>query len=335
MANEPVQLTPAQIAFLEKTIHGFSLKIGEWKITPAGHAGSDRQFFRVKSRKTHETFVLVVWDSSDLDWDRFLSIQRDLSPVMGFLPKLFAHDAGHGLILEEDLSNLTVKKYCLDPRNTKKGKEQVYRDVIDALAQWQSFDVSKSSAISAREMDKEMFLWESQYFADHCVKEYFGCDHVLTNAWEKERLELALCAASFPKVCIHRDFQSENIILCKSEVRFVDYQGARLGPAGYDLSSLLFDPYVPFLSSAVIDGLFNYYTSITGTEVTAPMFRICAIQRLMQALGAYGRLSIHKGKTWYKEYIPVALKRLLHVLEQEKEFSAITGVVCCCVKTIQ
>ncbi len=330
MKLETLQLTPAQIAFLENHISGFTAKHGGWKITHAGYAGSDRQFFRVKSIPDKRSFVLIVWDSSDHDWERFLSVQRDMSECLSYLPKVFAFDAGHGLILEEDLGAMTVKRYCLNKKNTNKSKEKVYRNIIDALVQWQSYDPSNSVIIQSREMDKEMFLWESQYFADHCVKEFFGCDSVLPDQWEKERLELALQAASFPKVCIHRDFQSENILLCKSNVRFVDFQGARLGPAGYDLASLLFDPYVPFLTTPQVTKLFSYYSSTSRSDLTTPMFRICAIQRLMQALGAYGKLSIHKGKIWYKEYIPVALLRLLKILEQQKDFPAITKVVQCC-----
>jgi aminoglycoside/choline kinase family phosphotransferase len=317
-------LTPAQTGFLSAHVAGFDP--GTWAIAPAGHAGSDRQFFRVKS-PARESYVLVVWDSKDHDWDRFLTIQRDVSPKLPFLPHIVAADAGRGLILEEDLGAMTLKKKCLRVSTTKKKIESLYRAVLDALVQWQKLDGGTSKVINSREMDREMFLWESQYFATHCVSEYFGCDKLLTDTWEKERLQIALSAASFPKVSIHRDFQSENILLHKSKVRFVDFQGARLGPAAYDVASLLYDPYIPLLSREMSDRLFRYYGTIAPFDVTEHSFRICAIQRLMQALGAYGKLSIHKGKDWYRAHIPVALKRLENVVGQGRDFPVLRGIV--------
>jgi hypothetical protein len=50
----------------------------------------------------------------------------------------------------------------------------------------------------------------------------------------------------------------------------------------------------------------------------------------MQACGAYGNLSIHKGKTRYREFMPVALDRLKNVMERLPEYPAIRKVVDSC-----
>jgi aminoglycoside/choline kinase family phosphotransferase len=165
--HDTILLTPAQAGFLTGHIPGFSP--ASWSVTPAGRAGSDRVFFRVKSSRTHETYVLIVWDSNDNDWDRFLTIQRDVSPKVPFLPRIFASDNSHGLILEEDLGTTTLKRRCLRPSMTKKKIEAVYRTVLDALVLWQEIDEGASAVIASRRMDREMFLWESDYFAQHCV----------------------------------------------------------------------------------------------------------------------------------------------------------------------
>ena len=39
-------------------------------------------------------------------------------------------------------------------------------------------------------------------------------------------------------------------------------------------------------------------------------FHLCAAQRLMQALGAYGNLSQNLGKPQFKQHIPAAVKNL-------------------------
>ena len=47
-----------------------------------------------------------------------------------------------------------------------------------------------------------------------------------------------------PRVLVHRDFQSQNIIIRNSYAYLIDFQGMRPGLAEYDLASLLYDPYV-------------------------------------------------------------------------------------------
>jgi N-acetylmuramate 1-kinase len=330
LSHEIPRLTPAQTGFLTKHIPGYNP--GSWAISAAGRAGSDRQFFRIRSAKYGDAYILIVWDSMDSDWNRFLTIQRDISTRVGFLPRIFAIDDGHGLILEEDLGATTLKKRCLGASMTKKKMEALYMTVLDALVQWQKLDGGASQVIDSRTMDREMFLWESDYFAQHCVRDYFGCDGMLTDRWEKERLAIALSAAALPQVCIHRDFQSENIMLHKGGIRFVDFQGARLGPAEYDVASLLYDPYVPSLTHETSIRLFTYYSSVAPHNVSTRSLRICAMQRLMQALGAYGKLSIHKGKDWYRTYIPVALQRLSDVVGHRGDCPVLRGIVQACIK---
>lgn len=310
MAHERIKLTPAQTEFLTKSISLFGPDT--FTLAAAGRAGSDRKFIRIRSRKTKESYIVIIWDSSDHDWNRFISIQRDVSQYCPFLPKIFASDDGHGLILEEDLGAVTLKKYCTSAAAAS--VEAVYKKVLDALARWQQLRPEVSAVIASRDMDSEMFLWESEYFSVHCVREYFGLDRCISSEWEKERVQIAAEAAAFPKVCIHRDFQSENIMLYNKKVRFVDFQGARRGPAGYDVASLLYDPYVPSLTPALASRLFSYYRSVSSMDATPHSLRICAVQRLMQALGAYGNLSIHKGKEWYSAYIPIALRRLKGII---------------------
>jgi len=319
-------LTPAQIQFLEKNVPEF--RSAGWIVSPAGYAGSDRRFLRItKKGEDGISLILVLWDSRDSDWERFLTIQKELHSVIPFLPGLFAYDEVHGLILEEDLGDTTLKSFSPAPQGEL---DRMYRSVLDALIQWQKIPMITSAVIASRSMDLEVFLWESRYFAQHCITEFFGCDLLLTKEWEEERMQIALEASAFPKVYIHRDFQSENILFHHHAVRFVDFQGARLGPAGYDVASLLFDPYVQQLENGLSDTLFEYYQSKTGHAISVDAFHICSLQRLMQALGAYGNLSIHKGKERYRQFIPVAIDRCMKVLEKLRRFPSLQTILHAC-----
>lgn len=316
-------MTSAQTDFLKFTLKEFDLS--EWKVELAGQAASTRRFFRLSRLK--ESYILVEWDSADEDWPRFLGIEAEVSSVVPFLPKIYASDPKAGLILEEDLGEVTLKQFCEDSADNIPVIENMYKEVIDTMYAWQRLDTDVSSIITSRAMDKEVFLWESGYFARHCVAEFFKKPALLTPQWEEERVRMAIHAGSLDKTFTHRDFQSENILVHNKKIRFVDFQGARLGPPHYDAASLLYDPYVNLLNDNTFKILFEYYLAKKDNLTKKDEFYICAAQRLMQALGAYGNLSINKGKSRYSQFIPVALQRLSSVFERLPRYPAMAKVV--------
>src|SRR5216110_1908462 len=110
------------------------------------------------------------------------------------------------------------------------------------------------------EFNAALYRWEQKYFFDNCLARYFRID-------ESKRKELAVLPqlreipkhlASLPRVLVHRDFQSQNIIIQNGQANLIDFQGMRPGLAEYDLASLLFDPYVE-LSAAERSELIDYY----------------------------------------------------------------------------
>ena len=92
----------------------------------------------------------------------------------------------------------------------------------------------------------------------------------------------------------------------------------RPGLAEYDLASLLFDPYVR-LSAVEREELWSYYRGRRGLQSATEMpetLRLCAMQRLMQALGAYGFLGLVKGNRQFIGHIPAALNSLCKVVAE-------------------
>jgi aminoglycoside/choline kinase family phosphotransferase len=112
---------------------------------------------------------------------------------------------------------------------------------------------------------------------------------------------------------VHRDFQSQNILVRNGQAYLIDFQGMRPGLAHYDLASLLFDPYVD-LSSAERDELLAYYCGENPSPDFLDTLRLCAMQRLMQALGAYGFLGLVKDHKHFLQYIPKAVRSLREVV---------------------
>lgn len=119
---------------------------------------------------------------------------------------------------------------------------------------------------------------------------------------------------------LHRDFQSRNILVNGDGIGIVDFQGGRLGPLGYDLASLLLDPYAR-LPGEILEPLVPAYLDelarlgvLVDRGPFLEGFRILAIMRTLQALGAYAHLGGVKGRTWFLGHIPAAAANLDYLL---------------------
>lgn len=328
--HSTINLTIDQINFCKQSITNFD--IDNWTISIAGNAGSDRTFVRLMNcENNNESNILVQWNSRDEDWDRFLTINEEFSSFSPILPQIYATDARSGLILEEDCGAATIYSLC-NKKSTAPDITEIYKKVLDSLILWHTIPFKYKSIIAKRRLDEVMLLWETDYFALHCVSEYFHLDTLLTKEWEEERQSLAADVSALPLVCLHRDFQSENVLLHNNAVKFVDYQGARLGPAEYDVASLLFDPYASYLNAKMRYSLLDYYRQKRGIVLKKHAFHLAALQRLAQALGAYGNLYLNKGKLRYKEFIPVALRLLSGILETEEAYPVFRYIVRQCLE---
>jgi len=167
--------------------------------------------------------------------------------------------------------------------------------------------------------DEALYAWEQDYFLTHFVEGHLGqrrSDPRYKAAHESLE-DLRKRLAKEPRCLVHRDFQSQNVMLRDGAAWLVDYQGLRPGLAEYDLASLLFDPYVKF-ENAEREELLAYYADHRDEDLITlrERFYLCAAQRLMQALGAYGNLSRNQGKPHFKQHIPAAVANLRHVCAQ-------------------
>jgi N-acetylmuramate 1-kinase len=173
---------------------------------------------------------------------------------------------------------------------------------------------------------ESLYRWEQNYCLENCFGLYF---QVSAGELRKLRehaafISLAKRLASRRRVLVHRDFQSQNIIIWGDQAYLIDFQGLRPGLPQYDLASLLYDPYVE-LTPQERAHLLAYYFSRNSHGLEFPEFeRIyldCGIQRLMQALGAYGAIGILRGKQEFLRHIQPAIKSLIEVASVAENFS--------------
>jgi hypothetical protein len=166
-----------------------------------------------------------------------------------------------------------------------------------------------------------MRKYEADYFREAFLYHYLG----LKREWpelEPPFVHLAQTASRADNnLFLHRDFQSRNIMVSKEKIGIIDWQGGRLGPLGYDLASLLIDPYAG-LSSGQRHQIYHGYLDLVkahNNEWVGPFersFPYLAIQRNLQILGAFSYLATMMHKKHFEAYIPAALKTLHELLYQ-------------------
>jgi len=105
----------------------------------------------------------------------------------------------------------------------------------------------------------------------------------------------------------------------------------RPGLAEYDLASLLFDPYVE-LSDAERSELISYYRQKQTDNGTVDRqfdntLELCAMQRLMQALGAYGFLGLVRGYEHFLRYVPRAMRSLREIVAKIDDLKPIASLL--------
>ena len=136
--------------------------------------------------------------------------------------------------------------------------------------------------------DAVVYGWEHDLFEHQLVRGRHGLEGI--GGAVREDLEtVSRRLAGVPHVVVHRDLQSSNILFRGNRIALIDFQGMRLGPAAYDLASLLCDPYVA-LDDSARSLLLRRYATLSDDARVLDVFSWAAVQRLLQALGAYARL---------------------------------------------
>ncbi len=317
----------------ESDMPGFSGKDGKWLI---GTGGSDRKYYRV--RYDEKSAVLMQCIDGDPNFQRHIEYTHFFRKYSIPVPELIRLESDKMRATFQDLGDLSLYSWLKCPRE-KEHIARIYRHVIDILILIHTEateHVSECPLLQNRVFDYEHLRWETDYFMKRFVKGIGKKRVEDPSALEDEFHRLASKVDSFPKTIIHRDFQSQNIMITKGENPYVvDYQGARIGPPAYDVVSILWDPYYR-LDSAMREQLIMYYISETrrrsGEEFSERDFREtllpCGLQRHMQALGAYGFLSTVKGKKYFLKYIPEGIRLLQEDIPPLKdEYPALYGLI--------
>jgi len=277
-------------------------------LEPIKRGASGRTIVRVKT-PVHEPFIGIHWTDEREDNSQFIPVAQFLKQARLRVPAILHDRARYNVALIEDLGNedlLSLKDRPFAERLPfyKSAFEQV--DKLFYAKPPKDFHLMPA-------FDAKLYRWEQNYFFEHMVEDYLGLDAMGLRA-NPDFQEMAERLGTGARHLVHRDFQSQNLLIKDGKIYMIDFQGLRRGRQEYDLASLIFDPYLNHTAEER-EQLLTLWEDIADERPESTLFRQCAAQRLMQALGAFGNIVKNKGDEWYRPHIPVAARLLKEVTD--------------------
>jgi aminoglycoside/choline kinase family phosphotransferase len=274
----------------------------------AGDA-SFRRYLRVHHGQ--RSFVAMDAPPEREDCHPYVRVAAALSALGLSVPQILASDLSQGFLLLSDLGDETY----LGGLNVQTA-DQLYGDAISALIRMQS--LGKAMAAELPDYDHKLLLDEMRLFDSWYLARHLGYE---LTARQRQDLEavysyLAAQALAQPRVFVHRDYHSRNLmILPLGNPGILDFQDAVQGPLTYDLVSLLRDCYIHWPAERVQAWLEEYYQQASQHELIADLalaefqrlFDCMGVQRHLKAIGIFARLQHRDGKSAYLPDIPRTL----------------------------
>jgi len=278
-----------------------------------GARGSARTFTRLE--RGARSVVLVQYDPAREENRHYASHARFLFREGLPVPRVLFDMPRSSAAVVEDLGDTTLEIACPELSSSK--RERIYKEALDSLLLLHGIPRARLKRRAGRlqpAFSRKLYRWERELMATHFLEKPPRCGKKTTAGILRDLESVATVLLKAPHVLIHRDMQSSNIVLRKGKAVFIDFQGMRLGPAAYDLASLLCDPYV-MLPERVQLRLLRYYASRCGEpEAITGFFWYAAVQRLAQAIGAYGRFTADPATAHFARHIPRALTMMKRAL---------------------
>ncbi len=257
-------------------------------------------------------------------------------------PEIFAHDFDAGLLLLEDFGDAVFGRLYGEGR-----MPELLRAATELLADMAGRDWPREVALPdggayrLADYDKQAFLVEAELLCDWFwprVKAGAPCPQE-ARATFLEAMETLLAFArpgGERPVWVLRDYHSPNLIWLPGRdgvrrVGLIDTQDAVIGPAAYDLASLLQDARITVPEPLEREMLAMYCDLRAAREPAFDeaalrlSYAVMGAQRAAKVLGIFTRLHRRDGKPHYLAHLPRVAHWLLRNLERRDGLPAAGG----------
>lgn len=307
------------------------------RIEPLTGDASTRTYYRAHHVDGSSAVVMVMPNPGAREEDDFLDIQRFLEGLGLPVPQVYEYYPEESIVLLEDLGDELLER-VLD-RASDAQRADLYRRAVDILVELRRRTDAADPADSrcaafVRAFDEAKLMWEMDFFCSHFVRGLCNIEPSAAAAATLREFFHTICGllAAEPTVFAHRDYHARNLLIHRGDLVMIDFQDARMGPAQYDLASLLRDSYVS-LPAALVDELIDRYRSAADPpgDPSAERFRfvfdVMSLQRNIKALGTFGFQTSVKGNSRYLSSIPRTAGYIAENIEKYPQFGPYVSVI--------
>jgi hypothetical protein len=239
-------------------------------------------------------------------------------------PKIVDADLERGLIIMEDLGDERIVGG--DPPAPIEGCYEAAVDLLVSLHRRrlpESLPVAPQRDYRLPRYDMEAFLIEAELLLDwYLVSAAAAPSRPVRDAFTALWREALEPAVNAPPTWVLRDYHSPNLLWLSdredvARIGVLDFQDALIGPAAYDVASLLQDARVDVPEELEV-ALLSRYARARLSDARfdaasfAQLYATLAAQRATKILGIFARLDRRDGKPQYLRHIP----RLLGYLQR-------------------
>ena len=286
---------------------------------PASSDASFRRYFRV--RVVEEHYIVMDAPPEKENIESFINVAGILAHSQVNVPTIFQQNLSNGFLLLEDFGS----KCYLDVLNADNATF-LYHCAFDALFKLQS--LTDLNGCSLPSYDVPLLQRELTIFNEWFLTQLLDVQIPIT-LWEAVSERLIVSALEQPKVCVHRDYHSRNLmVLTEDSPGVIDFQDAVVGPITYDLVSLLKDCYIAWPELQVEEWMTVYYEKLVQAELLActlaqfkRWFDLMGMQRHLKAIGIFSRLHLRDDKSTYLQDIPRTLHYVMTVCSSYPELA--------------
>jgi aminoglycoside/choline kinase family phosphotransferase len=302
----------------------------EFHLAPASADASFRRYFRVT--RAGETFVVMDAPPGHEDVAPYLRIATMLAQIGVHAPAVLGRNEAQGFVLLTDLGSTTYLSALADRTRA----EALYRDALSALTRIQSRGAAHAEQLPP--YDERLLRFEMSLFTDWLLRRHLQLELSPTESADLRSVFDVLVdnALGQPKVFVHRDYHSRNLMVCEDRnPGILDFQDAVCGPLTYDLVSLLRDCYLEWPVEQVRAWALEQRDMAAAAGVTVGQdaaqflgwFDCMGVQRHLKASGIFARLWHRDGKPGYLPDVPRTLRYVVRACADHPELESLGTLV--------
>jgi aminoglycoside/choline kinase family phosphotransferase len=291
-----------------------SLGLPAVELSPVSGDASFRRYFRFNDGP--RSIILMDAPPEKEDSAAFIDIADRIRSANLNAPEILCFDLDSGFGLLEDFGD-TLYRELINEQSVAGIFPQLFV-LLEGMAT--RVDAVGLPAYSAGLLQQELDLFSTWYLGVHNKRPLKGSEESL---WSGVCTKLIESALEQPRVFVHKDFHSCNLLHTPGGPGIIDFQDGVRGPVSYDFVSLIWDRYIAWPRAKIESWMRDVHALLRLGCSLEEWVRWCdlmGLQRNLKIVGIFARLKYRDGKDGYLEMIPRFYQYLMDVLPFYPEF---------------